>query len=56
MEDNDSKECPLCGGTMHVKASQAVIQVPGNPQPSITTTREWVCPECEYFEDADEEG
>jgi transposase len=56
MEDHDTKECPLCGGTMHFKEGQAVTQVPGNPKPLNVATREWVCPECEYFEDADEEG
>ncbi|MBZ5558712.1 MAG: transposase [Acidobacteriia bacterium] len=55
MEDA-TKECPLCGGTMHFKEHQAVTQVPGNPKPATTTTREWVCPDCDYFEDADEEG
>lgn len=46
----------MCGGAMHIKEGQAVTQVPGNPKPTISPTREWVCPECEYFEDADEEG
>lgn len=51
-----TKECPLCGGTMRFKEIQAVTMVPGNPKPATTTTREWVCPDCDYFEDADEEG
>ena len=54
--DDDTRECPLCGGTMHFKASESVRQVPGNPAPSIMRTREFVCPDCDYFEDADEEG
>lgn len=59
MSDENSeavKDCPLCGGTMHYKAHETVTLVPGNPKPSTSTTREWVCPDCDYFEDADEEG
>ncbi len=56
MEVDGTRECPLCGGTMHFKEIQAVTQVPGNPSPSTATTREFVCPDCDYFEDADEEG
>ncbi len=26
-----SQECPLCGGTMKIKASTTVTHVPGNP-------------------------
>jgi transposase len=55
-DEADTRECPLCGGTMHFKASERITQVPGNPSPSITTNREFLCPDCDYFEDADEEG
>ncbi len=50
------KECPLCGETMRLEQTQSVIQVPGNPKPSTQTTFEWRCPECDYFEEAEEEG
>jgi transposase len=49
-----TKECPLCGGTMKLSVKESVVQVPGNPQPSASKTREWICPECDYFEEADE--
>lgn len=49
------KECPLCGGTMHLTERETVIHVPGNPKSTTRKTREWVCPDCDYFEDADEE-
>ena len=49
-----TKECPLCGGTMQLSVKEAVVQVPGNPKPSASKTREWVCPDCDYFEEADE--
>jgi transposase len=51
-----AKECPLCGGTMRLKESEAVVQIHGNPKPSTRRAREWVCPDCDYFEDAEEEG
>jgi transposase len=51
-----TKECPLCGGTMHLKEHEAVFQVPGNPKPTTRKSREWVCPDCDYFEDAEEKG
>ena len=50
-----TRECPLCGGTMKVRESQTVVRVPGNPAPTTRMTREWVCPDCDYFEDAEGE-
>ena len=52
----DTKECPLCGETMRLRQNQAVDKVPGNPGAITRTVREWVCPECDYFEEADEGG
>ena len=51
----DVKECPLCGETMRLKRSENVVQVPGNRETTTRTTTEWVCPECDYFEEAEEE-
>ena len=50
-----AKECPLCGTTMRLKIREHIVLVPGNPRPTTTRSREWVCPECDYFEDAEEE-
>ena len=50
------KECPLCGGTMQFKRTQTVVRVPGNPAPTTRSSAEWVCPDCDYFEEADEEN
>lgn len=50
------RECPLCGTAMRLKESDQVVRIPGNPQLSSKRTREWVCPECDYFEEAEEEG
>src|SRR5262245_11217787 len=49
------KECPLCGATMRLKRTEDVLHVPGNPQPTRRTTAEWICPDCDYYEEAEEE-
>jgi transposase len=50
-DDRASRECPLCGSTMRLKESQAVTQIPGNPAPTVRQHREWICPDCDYFEE-----
>lgn len=49
------KECPLCGETMRLKESETIVHVPGIPGGKTQVVREWVCPECDYFEEAEEE-
>jgi C4-type Zn-finger protein len=49
-----TKECPLCAGTMRLRETKTVTQIPGNPQASEHAIKEWVCPDCDYFEEADE--
>ena len=46
------RECPLCGEQMELRTSQSETLVPGNPRPTVVTAREWICPDCEYFEEA----
>ena len=41
---------------MAIKETQTVTQVPGNPNATTVTTQEWVCRDCDYFEDAEEES
>ena len=50
------KECPLCGGSMGLREQQSVVKLPDNPSATTRTTREWICPDCDYFEDAEEES
>jgi YgiT-type zinc finger domain-containing protein len=50
------KECPLCGTEMQIKITESVVYVPGASQTSTRQLREWVCPECDHFEEAEEEG
>jgi rubredoxin len=47
------KECPLCSGTMQLRETPTVVRIPGNPNATTRVAREWVCPDCDYFEEAD---
>ena len=49
-----TKECPLCTGAMRLVERTEIDRIPGAPQTSRRQTREWVCPDCDYFEEADE--
>jgi hypothetical protein len=54
MPDEPTRECPLCAGSMRLKTTETVVLVPGNPKGTPKTSREWVCPDCDYFEDFEE--
>ena len=46
------RDCPMCGETMRLNEKEVVTEkVPGTPQAAVTKIREWICPECDYFED-----
>jgi acetone carboxylase gamma subunit len=47
------KECPLCGERMRLSVREVQEPAPGRSAPSIRVTREWICPECDYFEEAE---
>jgi C4-type Zn-finger protein len=47
------KECPLCGETMRLSVREVRDTIPGSGQPAVRLTREWICPECDYFEEAE---
>jgi acetone carboxylase gamma subunit len=47
------KECPMCGTLMRLKITEVVTPIPGNPSPATRILREWICPECDYFEEAE---
>jgi hypothetical protein len=50
------KECPMCGEMMRLREREAVDRVPGTAETKTTKSREWICPECDYFEEVDEWG
>jgi YgiT-type zinc finger domain-containing protein len=50
----NAKECPLCGEMMRLREREVTDRVPGTSQTRVAKFREWVCPECDYFEEAEE--
>ena len=50
----DFKECPLCGERMRIKERELSEWIPGHSQQATRTLREWICPECDYYEEAEE--
>ncbi len=38
---------------MRLRKTQHVTRVPGNPSDTTKATSEWVCPDCDYFEEAE---
>jgi hypothetical protein len=40
---------------MRIKEIPYVVLVPCNVLASARSTPEWICPECDYFEEMDEE-
>jgi predicted RNA-binding Zn-ribbon protein involved in translation (DUF1610 family) len=50
------KECPMCGETMTLRERETIDRVPGTSQTKATKYREWVCPECDYFEEVEDWG
>jgi uncharacterized protein with PIN domain len=47
------KECPLCGESMRLSVREITERVPGVSAPTTRIAREWICPECDYFEEAE---
>ena len=51
------RECPLCGEMMKLVERTVVDRLPGSLQEKSTRYFEWICPECDYFEEKEtEEG
>jgi predicted RNA-binding Zn-ribbon protein involved in translation (DUF1610 family) len=51
-----AKDCPMCGEAMRLREREVVDRIPGVSQSKVTQFREWICPECDYFEEEDEDG
>jgi C4-type Zn-finger protein len=50
-----TKECPLCGEMMQLRERQVTDRVPGYAQIKTTKSVEWLCQECDYYEEFDED-
>ena len=48
------RECPMCTSTMRLVQREMGNTVPGSTGQTTIVT-EWVCPDCDYFEEADDE-
>lgn len=49
------RECPFCGSTMRLHERETRHHVPGTSEVSVQKAMEWVCPDCDYFEEAEQE-
>ena len=38
---------------MRLVSHQAEDRIPGQSQSAVRVVREWICPECDYFEEAE---
>ncbi len=52
----ESKDFPLCGSAMQPKHSEQVVRIPGNPKETKRKVAEWIYPNCDYFEEAEEKS
>ena len=52
----DTRECPMCGGSMRLVVVESTSRIPGYEDTRTKQTREWICPDCDYFEEIDGEG
>lgn len=47
------KDCPLCGERMRLSVREIRDAIPGRNEAPVRVAREWICPECDYFEEAE---
>jgi hypothetical protein len=50
------KECPMCGESMRLSEREVHDTVPGRTAGPARIHREWICPECDHFEEAEPEA
>ena len=46
----------MCGEMMRLSERDIKEHVPGQGDGVLRRVREWICPECDYFEEAETEG
>ena len=46
----------MCGEFMRLRSHEVVTRIPGTSQEVKRTEREWVCPECDYFEEEEDDS
>ena len=40
---------------MRLRETESTVQVPGNPNATTRASREWICADCDYFEEAEKD-
>ena len=45
----------MYGNPMRLHKRETVAQIPGTGQTSRDEVQEWICPDCDYFEEIDGE-
>ncbi len=48
------RECPMCGETMRREERDVFDLIPGTTELKRRKAFEWVCRECDYFEEDEE--
>jgi len=43
----------MCGESMRLSVREVQDRAPGGGPPTVRVVREWLCPECDYFEEAE---
>lgn len=46
----------MCGERMKMQSREQTDRVPGTRETRTKHVTEWVCPECDYFEEAESES
>lgn len=41
---------------MRLREHETTVHIPGNPGATVRTVKEWLCRDCDYFEEAEEES
>jgi predicted RNA-binding Zn-ribbon protein involved in translation (DUF1610 family) len=49
-----ARECPLCGEMMRRHERTVIDRVVGSTEERTSTYAEWVCPDCDYFEEVED--
>ncbi len=55
MEEPSNKECPMCGAFMRLSPREVQERVPGTIVTRLARFEEWSCPDCDYFEERNED-
>ena len=42
----------MCGESMRKQQREVVVRIPGTQEAKKHTVNDWVCPECDYYEEA----